>query len=271
MPTYENNAAHGNRGRELRMDMDGIDTTTGKDNGSAPSKDSENVDYNARQNKLKGQPYSRWIPQDYYSNTDSITITSGNTGGSGTYRWIPLTMTNKFMLRYLTDDIEGNRKALSDVVSKEDGSLVNGGSDIYYKLIGPEVVRFYRTFVANYPKGRRAHIVLTWHEYNVNTNGKSGVSNDHEDEFPWEDPEKEGNPEATVGGPNGPANVKIVFAERINNEDENLVSEDGGFPDGIEEIEQIEEDAKIYNLNGVRVTSPNKGIYIYNGKKVIIK
>ena len=275
MPTYEDNAAHGNRGRELRMDMGGINTTTGKDNGSAPMLDSENVDYNARENKLKGQPYSRWIPQDYYSNTDSITVTSGNTGGNGNYRWIPLTMTNKFMVRYLTNDTEGNRKALGDLVKDSEGNFVNGGNDIYYKLIGPEVVRFYRTFVANYPKGRRAHIVLTWHEYNVDTNGKSGISNDHEDEFPWEDPEKEnpttGNPEATIGGPNGPANVKIVFAERINNEDEDLVSEDGGFPDGIEESEQIEEDAKIYNLNGVRVTSPNKGIYIYNGKKVIIK
>lgn len=271
MPTYENNAAHGNRGRELRMDMDGIVANTGVDNGSAPLVGSDNVDYNARTNMLKGQPYSRWIPQDYYSNTDSITVTSGNTGGNGTYRWIPLTMTNKFMLRYLTNDTESNRKALGDLVKDSEGKFVNGGSDIYYKLIGPEVVRFYRTFVANYPKGRRAHIVLTWHEYNVDTNGKSGISNGHEDEFPWEDPEKEGNPEATVGGPNGPANVKIVFAERINNEDENLVSEDGGFPDGIEEIEQIEEDAKIYNLNGVRVTSPNKGIYIYNGKKVIIK
>ena len=275
MPTYENNAAHGNRGRELRMDMDGIVANTGVDNGSAPLVGSDNVDYNARTNKLKGQPYSRWIPQDYRSNTDSITVTSGNTGGNGTYRWIPLTMTNKFMLRYLTNDTEGNRKALGDLVKDSEGNFVNGGNDIYYKLIGPEVVRFYRTFVANYPKGRRAHIVLTWHEYNVDTNGKSGISNGHEDEFPWEDPEKENptteGPNADSPGGNPPLNVKIVFAERINNEDENLVSEDGGFPDGIEEIEQIEEDAKIYNLNGVRVTSPNKGIYIYNGKKVIIK
>ncbi len=275
MPTYENNAGHGNRGRELRMDMDGIVANTGVDNGSAPLVGSDNVDYNARTNKLKGQPYSRWIPQDYYSNTDSITVTSGNTGGNGTYRWIPLTMTNKFMLRYLTNDTEGNRKALGDLVKDSEGNFVNDGNDIYYKLIGPEVVRFYRTFVANYPKGRRAHIVLTWHEYNVDTNGKSGISNDHEDEFPWEDPEKENPttevPNANSPGGNPPVNVKIVFAERISNEDENLVSEDGGFPDGIEEIEQIEEDAKIYNLNGVRVTSPNKGIYIYNGKKVIIK
>lgn len=277
MPTYENNAAHGNRGRELRMDMDGIVANTGVDNGSAPLVGNDNVDYNARTNKLKGQPYSRWIPQDYYSNTDSITVTGGNTNGNenGSYRWIPLTMTNKFMLRYLTNDTEGNRKALGDLVKDTEGKFVNGGSDIYYKLIGPEVVRFYRTFVANYPKGRRAHIVLTWHEYNVDTNGKSGISNGHENEFPWEDPEKENpttegpNPDSPGGNP--PVNVKIVFAERINNEDEDLVSEDGGFPDGIEEIEQIEEDAKIYNLNGVRVTSPNKGIYIYNGKKVIIK
>ena len=265
MPTYEDNANHGYRGRELRMDMTDI----------APQVGSDGVDYNARTNKLKGQPYSRWIPQDYYSNTDSINVTSGNrnTSTDGAFRWIPLTMTNKFMARYLSEDSEGNRKALGDLVKDTEGNFVNNGNDIYYKLIGPEVVRFYRTFVANYPKGRRAHIVLTWHEYNVDTNGKSGISNGYEDEYPWEDPEKEGDT-PTADGSIQPhfSNVKIVFAENvIDSDNETIVSEDGGFVDGIEEVEHIADDAKVYNLNGTRVYAPTKGIYIYNGRKVIIK
>ena len=32
-----------------------------------------------------------------------------------------------------------------------------------------------------------------------------------------------------------------------------------------------QDDAPYYNLNGVRVAQPRKGIYIQNGKKVIVK
>ncbi len=42
--------------------------------------------------------------------------------------------------------------------------------------------------------------------------------------------------------------------------------------DGITEINnRINENGTIYNLNGVRVSNPKKGIYIKNGKKIIIK
>lgn len=48
------------------------------------------------------------------------------------------------------------------------------------------------------------------------------------------------------------------------------IGEDDVTPDGIAEIEQTStKDDKVYNLNGVRVNKPSKGIYIINGKKVI--
>lgn len=42
---------------------------------------------------------------------------------------------------------------------------------------------------------------------------------------------------------------------------------------GIESVENTESDdnAPYYNLSGVRVSKPTKGVYIHNGKKVIIK
>ena len=42
--------------------------------------------------------------------------------------------------------------------------------------------------------------------------------------------------------------------------------------DGIIEINhQLNESEKVYNLNGARISNPKKGIYIKNGKKIIIK
>ena len=53
------------------------------------------------------------------------------------------------------------------------------------------------------------------------------------------------------------------------------IAYDGDDTTGIKEIETEEQDATdddiIYNLSGVRVTNPQKGIYIKNGKKYIIK
>ena len=40
---------------------------------------------------------------------------------------------------------------------------------------------------------------------------------------------------------------------------------------GINQVEQIAEGAAIYNLNGVRVNKMQKGVYVVNGKKVVIK
>ncbi|MBQ6063739.1 MAG: exo-alpha-sialidase [Prevotella sp.] len=57
---------------------------------------------------------------------------------------------------------------------------------------------------------------------------------------------------------------RLVFGK-----DETIVSEDGGLVDGIDEVETVGKDV-IYNLNGTRVNTLRKGIYIVNGKKVVV-
>ena len=56
----------------------------------------------------------------------------------------------------------------------------------------------------------------------------------------------------------------------LENED-TYVSEDGGFVDGIQDVSEETMNAEWYTISGVRVVHPSKGIYIMNGKKVIIK
>jgi hypothetical protein len=51
-----------------------------------------------------------------------------------------------------------------------------------------------------------------------------------------------------------------------------VVSDDAGIVDGIETIEKSRmSDNEFYTISGVRVDRPSKGLYIMNGKKVIIK
>ena len=40
---------------------------------------------------------------------------------------------------------------------------------------------------------------------------------------------------------------------------------------GIDNVEQAVKAADYYNLNGQRIDTPQKGVYVVNGKKVIIK
>ena len=40
---------------------------------------------------------------------------------------------------------------------------------------------------------------------------------------------------------------------------------------GIEQVRQLKDTGKIYDLNGARIARPRKGIYIQNGKKVVVK
>lgn len=47
--------------------------------------------------------------------------------------------------------------------------------------------------------------------------------------------------------------------------------EDNGVTTSINNVEKIAEGAAIYNLNGVRVNKMQKGVYVVNGKKVVIK
>ena len=50
-----------------------------------------------------------------------------------------------------------------------------------------------------------------------------------------------------------------------------LFGGEGGISTGINNVEKIAEGAAIYNLNGVRVNKMQKGVYVVNGKKVVIK
>ena len=67
---------------------------------------------------------------------------------------------------------------------------------------------------------------------------------------------------------NSSKGFRLVFND---NDDPNdpVVSDDGGFVDGINEVHATGEDV-FYNLNGSRVNTPRKGIYIVNGKKVVV-
>ena len=40
---------------------------------------------------------------------------------------------------------------------------------------------------------------------------------------------------------------------------------------GIKTIDKVSESGALYNLNGARVAKPTKGLYIQDGKKVVIK
>lgn len=56
-----------------------------------------------------------------------------------------------------------------------------------------------------------------------------------------------------------------------NAEDIKEATEEGTISTGINNVEQTIGDAAIYNLNGVRVNKVQKGVYVVNGKKVVIK
>lgn len=49
------------------------------------------------------------------------------------------------------------------------------------------------------------------------------------------------------------------------------VSEDGGFPDGIEQVNLNVPTSKHYSVSGVEIAPTTKGIHIVNGKKMIVK
>lgn len=155
-------------------------------------------------------------------------------------------------------------------------------------------MRFYRANQDQNMKNRRAYLTLSWDEYNVNTDGKKGltyaeIAEQDPEKFPpswfgwngtdkslWESVETD---DVGAGSAYPPVfgisahyyPVRFAFDESDNTDEESLVSEDGGFSDGINEVKTNEGKMEIYNLNGVRVNSLRKGIYIINGKKVIVK
>jgi hypothetical protein len=71
---------------------------------------------------------------------------------------------------------------------------------------------------------------------------------------------------AYLAVPAGASNAKFFILGTA----EGLVSEDGGIVDGINEV-KAESKQEYYNLNGTRVNTLRKGIYIVGGKKVVIK
>ena len=42
-------------------------------------------------------------------------------------------------------------------------------------------------------------------------------------------------------------------------------------PSGIANVKEVSTDDSYYTLSGIKITSPSKGIYIYHGKKIVIK
>lgn len=77
----------------------------------------------------------------------------------------------------------------------------------------------------------------------------------------------------STSGPGFGSKPTVVSLRFINaNDDDPMVSEDGGFPDGIKEVEQnASVNGEFYSISGVRVAAPTKGIYIVKGKKVLVK
>lgn len=260
-------------------------------------------------NRLTSSPYSTYIFKDYYS-TNGQMPTSTNNGISHKsdpdyYHFIALGMTNEYNKRYLDYNEDYDvYKELKDYMHDAQGNQLTPGDptttpndpttgefdhvdtkQFYYNLIGPAAVKFYRAGNDNWARGRRSYMKLTWEEYEVNTVGKI-IYSSSDNASPGEEyyeyvPETSGPNGGDIqsGGPQPSTSrsnytgVKLIFKTNggNNTNEEELVSEDGGFPDGIEEVKQDTGNGAFYNLNGTRVTTPRKGVYIHNGKKVIIK
>lgn len=259
-------------------------------------------------NRLTASSYSTYIFKDYYTKDGQMPTGSdngvSNKDNADYHHFIALGMTNEYNKRYLDYNEDYDvYKELKDYMHDAQGQQLTPGDPTttpndptagefdhvdtkqsYYNLIGPAAVKFYRAGNDNWAKGRRSYMKLTWEEYEVNTVGKIIYSSDGAspgEEYYEYVPETSGpnGDDIQPGGPQ-PSNsrsnytgVKLIFKTNggNNTNDEELVSEDGGFPDGIEEVKQDTGNGVFYNLNGTRVTTPRKGVYIHNGKKVIIK
>lgn len=74
-------------------------------------------------------------------------------------------------------------------------------------------------------------------------------------------------PESERDGQASTASLVIIHAT-----DEEPLSEDAGVLDGINSIERTDVlNGEFYTISGQRVTAPKKGLYIVNGKKVLVK
>ena len=247
--------------------------------------DTHETKYNGQTNLLRPAVYTTYIRRDYNLNNgveeDIADANDQNPNygeGANDNRWVTLGMSNEFIWRNLLfSDVKTLRKSMID----DDGNFHDND---YYYMYGPQYVRFYRTNQDQNMKNRRAYLSLTWDEYNVDTYGKGGVTYDNDDEYPGEviyvpgatgiSGSSESPTPTDVYAPGFMSkaySVRLRFDNKEN--DESLVSEDAGIVDGIEEVETVEanDEYVFYNLNGVRVYRPTKGVYILNGKKVIVK
>ena len=210
-------------------------------------------------NLLRPVTYGQVLPMDYtYQDTKLI-----NFGYN-----------NEFICRKLVYQDGTQTKEMSDPYVSGSGSNTHEG--MYYYRIGIDNAKFYRINTSSLNHhNRSAYLTLTWDEYKVNTVGKPinmGGSKSTDSST--------GNPTAEGANDPYPPKSPIRFSPSYNpvdivfgvNEEEQFVSEDGGFPDGINEVEQNSTgDGKVYNLNGVPVNTLSKGVYIINGKKVVVK
>ena len=176
---------------------------------------------------------------------------------------------NEFICRHLVYQNGTQTKEMDPNDLYVSGSGSNAHEDMYYYRIGPAEAKFYRinTEALNH-HNRSAYMTLTWNEYKVNTVGKP-INIENSDPAQG-DPTNPGQRSLPIRFSPTSNPVEILF--RANNVGEQVVSEDGGFVDGINEVESVStENNAVYNLNGVRVNNVSKGIYVIDGKKVVVK
>jgi hypothetical protein len=74
----------------------------------------------------------------------------------------------------------------------------------------------------------------------------------------------------TTGSGAGDVVVSDIILTNHDHDNISIQAVAGGAT-GIAEVETGESDAFIYDLNGVRVDNPKKGVYVRNGKKFVVK
>lgn len=247
--------------------------------------DDNGVMRNTQTNLLRPSVYTTFIRRDYLLQNgqevdapDASDSDPNYADGANDNRWVNLGMSNQFIWRNLLfSDVKTLRKSMI-------GDNGEFHDDDHYYMYGPNYVRFYRANQDQNTKNRRAYLSLTWEEYNVDTYGKGGVTYDRTDDY-------EGEivyvPGATGLSGSSSQNSNYNISDRLlnpksnpirlvigdENQDGPVVSDDAGIVDDINSAETVDgnEEYVFYNLNGVRVYRPSKGIYILNGKKVIVK
>ena len=203
--------------------------------------------------------------------TETITIKDGFTGTTYSSE-NALDFTNLDITANIITDVENNQciSKQVDIVPSMTGLYIGGTPGKYFVKIlngSVEPIEDNNLLIGT---GTEKSEYLTSND-NI-TYYLFGKQNEKESFFKVsEDPDKHVQAsahKAYLAIPTGATNAKALVIVRPNGD---VVSDDGGFADGINSVEQDGSNAKIYNLNGQRVNNAQKGIYIKNGKKVIIK